>query len=122
MNRYLYVTFSILCVVILTTNTNAFPGDLVEPHNKSYIEQYQSEKLDFLTVGDWGYDGIEPGQIYGNQSIVSMAMKDWAEYYSSDFIINTGAFILIMMETMKELIVCMIRNGIKSGKMHIKAD
>ncbi|CAG8439870.1 uncharacterized protein OCT59_013546 [Rhizophagus irregularis] len=90
MNQYLYIALVILCVDLLTTNTNALPGDLVEPHDKPYIEQYQSEKLDFLTFGDWGWEGIEPGQIYKNQSKVAMAMRDWAESYDSDFIINTG--------------------------------
>ncbi|CAB4390727.1 unnamed protein product [Rhizophagus irregularis] len=90
MRSYLYATFAILCIALLTTNTNAFKGDLVEPRDKPYVEKYKSDKLDFLTFGDWGYEGVEPGQIYGNQSKVSMAMDDWAKNYTSNFIINTG--------------------------------
>ena len=83
MNRYLYVTLSILCVVILTTNTNAFPGDLVEPIDKPFVEHYKSDELDFLTIGDWGLEGI-------SQTNVAKAMEKWGGKYHSDFIINVG--------------------------------
>jgi tartrate-resistant acid phosphatase type 5 len=90
MRPFLYFALATLCVALLTTNTNAYKGDLIEPNDKPFIEHYKSEKLDFLTFGDWGNEGVEPGQIYGNQSKVALAMKDWATNYTSDFIINTG--------------------------------
>ena len=85
----LYVVLAISCVISITS-TNAFSGDLVEPIDNPFIENYTSQQLDFLTFGDWGFEGVAPGQTYGNQTLVAKAMETWAGSYNSDFIMNAG--------------------------------
>ncbi|GBB99549.1 hypothetical protein RclHR1_03560004 [Rhizophagus clarus] len=88
----LYVVLVVLFILLttLTINTDALTGDLVEPIDKPFVENYQNKELNFITVGDWGYEGTEPGQTIPNQYRVAEAMETWAQYYNDDFIVNTG--------------------------------
>ncbi|RIA86776.1 Metallo-dependent phosphatase-like protein [Glomus cerebriforme] len=86
-----YMVLAISCVLlIILTITDALPGDLVEPIDKPFVEYYDSKELNVITVGDWGFEGIELNQTNSNQIKVAKAMETWAVNYHSDFIINTG--------------------------------
>jgi tartrate-resistant acid phosphatase type 5 len=90
--RLLHVVLAILYILLvtLTIHTNALTGDLVEPINKPIVENYENKELNFITVGDWGFEGTEPGQTVPNQYKVAKAMETWAQHYHDDFILNTG--------------------------------
>lgn len=88
----LHVVLVILYILLTTLpiNTNSLTGDLVEPIDKPFVENYENKELNFITVGDWGYEGTEPGQTVTNQYKVAKAMEAWAQYYHDDFVLNTG--------------------------------
>ena len=87
---YVVLAISYILLATLVTNTNALPGDLVEPIDKPFKENYANKELNFITIGDWGYEGIAAGQTVPNQYKVAIAMETWAKNYHDDFIINTG--------------------------------
>jgi hypothetical protein len=64
---------------------------MLEPSNVNYEEIYENNKLDFLVVGDWGYQAK-----IGNQKNVAFVMKKWAERYNSQFMINVGGELLFL--------------------------
>ncbi|RIB25074.1 Metallo-dependent phosphatase-like protein [Gigaspora rosea] len=55
------------------------------PYPKVFKENYNVKKLDFLVIGDWGYKGNGTGQ-----ASVAAAMKNWAKWNNSQFVINVG--------------------------------
>ncbi|CAG8591664.1 2714_t:CDS:2, partial [Dentiscutata heterogama] len=55
------------------------------PYPNTFRETYNVNKLDFLVIGDWGYQGNGSGQ-----RSVADAMKNWAKQNNSQFIINVG--------------------------------
>jgi len=64
---------------------------ILEPSNSSnsvYEEIYDDDKLDFLVLGDWGYQGKGIGTKQGDQKNVAFSIKKWAERNNSQFIIN----------------------------------
>ncbi|CAG8742203.1 18896_t:CDS:2, partial [Racocetra persica] len=68
-----------------TNNNRTINSTAATPYPKIFKETYNVKKLDFLVIGDWGYQGNGSGQ----QSVAD-AMKNWAKWNSSQFILNVG--------------------------------
>ncbi|RIA84886.1 Metallo-dependent phosphatase-like protein [Glomus cerebriforme] len=83
--QYLLITSSATPIIKTPTSLS-----ILETSNVIYEEIYKDDKLDYLVIGDWGFQGKGVGQKHGNQKNVAFVMKKWAERYNSQFIINVG--------------------------------
>ncbi|GBB90025.1 hypothetical protein RclHR1_01690010 [Rhizophagus clarus] len=87
MMKVLSIIISFIVIQGLLITSNAIP--ISETSNVTFEEKY-NDMLDFIVIGDWGYQGKGVGQHHGNQKNVAFVMKKWAERYNSQFIINVG--------------------------------
>ncbi|CAG8712656.1 11293_t:CDS:2, partial [Racocetra fulgida] len=71
--------------IIKTNHNGTINSTAATPYPKIFKETYNVKKLDFLVIGDWGYQGNGSGQ-----RSVADAMKNWAKWNSSQFILNVG--------------------------------
>src|SRR5579871_5887214 len=85
------ITFIIIqsLLITLSATTNNKIRSILETSNVTYEKTYE-DKLDFIVIGDWGFQGKGVGRKHGNQKNVAHVMKKWAERYNSQFIINVG--------------------------------
>ncbi|CAG8456512.1 6028_t:CDS:2 [Acaulospora morrowiae] len=67
-----------------TVNQAAIPF----PH--VFEEIYPEDYLDFLVLGDWGYQAKGVGEKKGDQVHVASAMENMTQEYGTQFIINVG--------------------------------
>jgi hypothetical protein len=88
------VSFIVIqCLIIITLsaipNSSKISDNSLETSDIIFEEKY-NDVLDFIVIGDWGFQGKGVGRKHGNQKNVAFVMKKWAERYNSQFIINVG--------------------------------
>lgn len=91
----------IQCLLIIS---GTMPNILIPESSDIIFEERYNDILDFLVIGDWGFQGKGVGRKHGNQKNVAFVMKKWAERYNTQFIINVGGnhlfFLFIFFCTM----------------------
>ncbi|CAG8621729.1 432_t:CDS:2, partial [Acaulospora colombiana] len=60
------------------------------PYPHVFEEVYAENDLDFIVVGDWGYQGKGVGKKKGDQVHVAFAMERISKNFGTQFIINVG--------------------------------
>ncbi|RIB16003.1 Metallo-dependent phosphatase-like protein [Gigaspora rosea] len=65
-------------------------ASITTPYPKAFEETYADSILDFIVLGDWGFNRKGTGEKHGDQVHVAFAMDSWAKRYNTNFIINVG--------------------------------